>query len=487
MLRLLVRNSTDMLSRHAPDGTYLSVSPASRELLGYDPEDLLGRSAYDLFHPEDLETIASSHDDVIDAPQLSTVEYRIRHKRGHWVWFETTSHTVRDPESGEVLEIHTSSRDISERKQADARLNESEQRFRLAMANAPIGMALVGLDGAWLAVNDRLCQLVGRTEDELRRSTFQDITHPDDLDTDLAQMQQLFAGEIDHYTMEKRYLHADGHVVFSLLSASFVRGADGAPIYGIAQIQDISERRRREDQLRRANERLAASNAELERFAAVVSHDLRSPLATVRSFLDLVVAQHGDDLPGEAATFIERARHNADRLLDTVDALLELARIGHEPLATAPVDLAEVVGEVIDAIGPQLDDADAQVDLEPLPTVAADRAQLRLVFQNLLTNAVRFRDPQRRLTISISATEHDGRCEVHVEDNGVGFDAGDADTVFEPFARPTSRDERSGTGLGLATCRRIIERHGGSIRADAREAGARITFTLPTDQRDDRT
>lgn len=480
-LRLLVRNSSDMLSRHAPDGTYLYASPASRHLLGYDPDELVGRSAYELFHPEDLAAITGSHDGVLEAPDLSTVEYRIRHRQGHWVWFETTSHTVRDPETHEVLEIQTSSRDVSFRKYAEGRLRESEQRFRLAMANAPIGMALVGLDGAWLEVNERVCQIVGRSEQELRQLTFQDITHPDDLENDLGSMQQLMAGEIHRYTMEKRYFHGDGHIVWILLSASVVRADDGAPLYGIAQIEDITDRKVREDELRRANEQLAASNAELERFAAVASHDLRSPLATVRGFLDLAITRHGDELPGDSRDWIDTARQHTDRLFDTVDALLALARVSHQPLSTDTVDANVVVQDVAEALRPQLDDADAQLHLHRLPTVEADPAQLRLVFQNLIANALSFRQPERQLIITTGATDHDAAWELYVEDNGIGFDQDDTEVMFEPFGRTGSGQKTDGVGIGLATCRRIVERHGGSIRAEPLDLGARITFTLPKD------
>jgi len=480
-LRLLVDNSSDMLSRHAPDGTYIYVSSASRRLLGYEPEELVGRSPYELFHPEDLARIEQSHESVLDTPDLSTVEFRIRHKRGNWVWLETTSHTVRDPETLEVLEIQTSSRDVSFRKYDEARLHESERRFRLAMANAPIGMALVGLDGSWLEVNDQLCRLLGRSEEQLRGWTFQDLTHPDDLDADLELMHQVVAGEIDHYSIEKRYLHADGHAVRTLLSASLVHDEQGGPLYGIAQIQDITESKHREDELRQANAQLAASNAELERFATVASHDLRSPLVAVRGFLDLVLARHGDDLVGDTEEWIARAQENVDTLFETVDALLELARVSHQPLSTAPVDVTTVVDEVLDLVGPQLDAADARVSLAPLPTVDADRAQLRLVFQNLITNALRYRDPGRRLSITIEATERQSTWELSVEDNGVGFDPADAELMFEPFGRTTSGEKLEGAGIGLATCRRIIERHGGTIRAEPREVGARVAFMLPKD------
>lgn len=482
-LRLLVSNSTDLLCRHAPDGTYVYVSPGSRALLGYEPDELLGRSPYALFHPEDLPAIAASHGHVLEAADLSTVEYRIRHKDGHWCWFETISRTVRDPATGEVREIHTSSRDVSLRKQADAESRESEQRFRLAMANAPIGMALIGLDGSWLEVNDRLCQILGRTAPGLRQLTFQDLTHPDDLDSDLALMQQLFIGEIDHYALEKRYFHADGHIVWCLLSASFVRDDEGGPRYGIAQIQDITERKLREDELHRANAQLAASNAELERFASVASHDLRSPLVTVRGLLDLVLARHRGQLPSDVEAWIERAHQNTDRLFETVDALLQLARVSHQPLSTTTVDLNAVVNDVLDDLGPQVEAADAHLEVDPLPTVEADRAQLRLVFQNLLANALSFRHPDRRLTIAVVATGHDATWELQVQDNGVGFDPEDAEVMFEPFRRSSAGERVGGSGIGLATCRRILERHGGSIRAEALDPGARVSFTLPKEHR----
>ncbi len=480
-LRLLVGNSADLLSRHAPDGTYLYASPACRGLLGYDPDELVGRSAYELFHPEDLAAITAGHDRVLESPDVDTSEYRIWHKQGHWVWFETTSHTLRDPATGEVVEIQASSRDVSSRKRAEARLRESEQRFRLSMTNAPIGMALVGLDGSWLEVNDRLCQILGRTEDELRPLTFQDITHPQDLDVDLVYMQQLMAGEIDRYAMEKRYFHADGHVVWILLSGSVVRDDDGQPLYFIAQIEDISERKRREDELRRLNQQLQDSNEELEQFAAVVAHDLRSPLATVRGFLDLVLSRHGENLPGDAPEWIDRAHTNTESLLQTVEALLELARVGRQPLSTEAVDLNVLVGGATEVLGPQLDDADAHLDVQRLPTVEADRAQLRLVFQNLLANALKFRHPRRRLSITITAVEGDSVWELHVQDNGVGFGPDDAEVIFEPFMRTESGEQFDGAGIGLATCRRIIAGHGGSIRAEALDPGARFTFTLPKD------
>lgn len=334
-LRMLVDSSTDMLSRHTPGGEYTYVSPACRELLGYEPEELLGRSAYDLFHPEDLASIAESHADILDAPDLSTVTYRIRHRDGHHVWFETTSRTVRDAGTGHVVEIQTSSRDVTRTVEARARLRKSEQQFRLAMAHAPIGMALVGLDGTFLEVNDQLGRVVGRTPEDLRALTFHDITHPDDLDADLAYVQQLLDGEIERYTMEKRYLRADGAVIWVLLSGSLVRDEDGAPDHFIAQIQDITEGVQQREALQAANaalEQLAnedpltglpSRRAVLERLQTELVRDDRQGrgvailLADVDRFKQ-VNDRHGHAEGDRVLRDVARAASAAIRQIDTV-------------------------------------------------------------------------------------------------------------------------------------------------------------------------
>lgn len=334
-LRMLIANSTDMLSRHTPRGVYTHVSPACRELLGYEPEELLGRSAYELSHPDDLAAIASSHADVLDQRDMHTVVYRIRHRLGHYVWFETTSRAVRDTDTGEVIEVQTGSRDVTRRHEAEAQLRRSEQQFRLAMANAPIGMALVGLDGSFLEVNDQLARVVGRTPAELRTLTFQDITHPDDLDTDLAYVRRLLDGEIDRYSMEKRYLHADGHTIWVLLSGSLVRDSSGEPDHFVAQMQDITRRIHQDEELRAANQALvrlanedaltglASRRAVLERLELELRRDDRHGRGVAVMLADVDHFKHVNDRHGHAAgdrvlREIADAVSGAVRLVDTV-------------------------------------------------------------------------------------------------------------------------------------------------------------------------
>jgi PAS domain S-box-containing protein len=478
-LRLLVEQSSDMLARHAPDGTFRYVSPACRELLGFEPDELVGRSPYDLVHPDDAAAVQASHADLLGDPHLRAIEYRLRHREGHHTWVETTGHTILDTLTGDVTEIQTSSRDIGWRKVGEAQRREADERFRLAMANAPIGMALVGLDGSFVAVNDRLCEIVGRTEQELLERGFQEITHPDDLDADLGYVAQLLAGDIAHYEMEKRYLRPSGEVVWALLSGSLVRDPASVPRYFIAQIVDMTLRRRAQDELERTSRELERSNAELERYAAVAAHDLRSPLATIGGFLELLGEQYGPHLDEQGRRIVAIARRATTQMAETVEGLLTLARVSTDDLVDERVDTEALLAEVVAAVGPALDAAGARLRVGSLPRVRGDRTQLRLLFQNLLLNAAKYRDPSRDLEVSIHAERDAARWRFVVADNGRGFATPDTEQLFEPFARTRDGEDLGSTGIGLATCRRIVERHGGTITARSGDLGARFEFSLP--------
>jgi PAS domain S-box-containing protein len=241
--RLLAENATDMISRHDPAGIYLYASPACKRLLGYEPEELVGRSAYELIYRDDFDEVARVHGALLGTSETYTVTFRIHRKDGSLVWFETTTRTVRNPWTGEVVEIHCSSRDASQRKQAEDALRESEERFRTAFDAAAVGMGMAAPDGRWLRVNPALCEILGYSEDELLRMTYQEITCPDDLASDLRQLEKLHAGEIDAYQLEKRYIHKRGHRVWVHLSVSVVRDALGRPLYQVGLIEDITRRR----------------------------------------------------------------------------------------------------------------------------------------------------------------------------------------------------------------------------------------------------
>jgi diguanylate cyclase (GGDEF)-like protein/PAS domain S-box-containing protein len=264
MYRLMAENATDMIARLSVDGVYLYVSPACRKLMGFEPEELVGQSAYAFFHPADLAQLHAQGALVLDGLDSTPNEYRVRHKNGSYVWVESISRAVYDLPTGMLLEIHLTTRDITERKQAAAALRARDEMVRSAFRDATVGMALVTLEGKWLQVNAALCALLGYSEAEMQRIDFQTITHPDDLGQQLPLLDQLLRGEIPSYQMEKRYFHKDGHIVWAFLSVSLVRDDAGRPMHCVSQIQDISARKQSENEIKNLNARLNLNVQQLE-------------------------------------------------------------------------------------------------------------------------------------------------------------------------------------------------------------------------------
>ncbi len=229
-----------MRYRLAPRPGIEFVSPSSLPILGYRPEEFYASPTLgvEIVHPEDRERLA--HECTRD-PEATFVGRAIR-KDGRVRWIERRQKTVAD-RHGRRSYLEASLRDVTVQHEAAEALRESELRFRTAFERAPIGMALVAIDGGWLKVNESFCAFLGYREDELRRTTWQTLTHPDDLCADLASVEATLAGRIDGYTMEKRYLRKDGQTVLGRLTVALVRSSTGEPRYFISQVENITLQR----------------------------------------------------------------------------------------------------------------------------------------------------------------------------------------------------------------------------------------------------
>jgi signal transduction histidine kinase len=236
---------------------------------------------------------------------------------------------------------------------------------------------------------------------------------------------------------------------------------------------------------RRARE-LARSNAELEQFASIASHDLQEPLRKVRTFTQQLTVIEADNLSDRGRDYLERAGAAAERMQKLIEDLLKFSRVATHGRPFAPVDMARVTRDVLDDLEAQVEQSGAEVHVSALPTISADALQMRQLMQNLVSNAIKFRREGVTPEISVQATVAEHQVRITVRDNGIGFERQYSRRIFRVFERLHGRGEYPGTGIGLALCRRIAERHGGTIIADAEPGtGATFTVTLPTRQRDE--
>jgi len=365
-------------------------------------------------------------------------------------------------------------------------LADAEERWRLTIDNAPVGIALVSLEGQFLRVNEALCRILGHTPEELHKLDFQRLTHPDDLGADLDLLDQLVAGEITSYRLRKRYLHADGHHVWADLSVSLVRDPSGTPLHFVSHVADLTDEVKAAAQIQEFNRQLRAqkallerSNSDLEASAMLASHDLQAPLATIRGYMELIETTYADVFDERATEWVGRVSEAAARMSELVNSLLDFSRIGGNQVRE-DVSVVELVKEVQEDLGELVTAANAQIAIYPdSPMVVADRSRLRQVLQNLIQNSLKYRHPDRAPECLVSVLERDAAWLVEVTDNAVGIPAEHRESVFSMFAR--MEGDGPGHGIGLAACRQIVERHGGTIWVDPnpRGPGSRFSFTLP--------
>ncbi len=373
----------------------------------------------------------------------------------------------------------------AERRRAEQALRASEDQFASAFEFAPIGKALVALDGRWLKVNHALCQMLGYTADELYGRTFQDITHPGDLETDLAYIRRLIAGEIDTYQMEKRYVHKDGRHVSSLLTVSLVRSSSGDPAHFISQIQDMTERRQLEDQFRQS-QKLEA----IGQLAGGVAHDFNNILTAIGMQAERL--GESPDLPAALRRGLHQIRAYADRAANLTQQLLLFSR--KQVLQPRQLDLNDVVANLTRMLKRIIgEEYHLDIRLADHPLIArADPGMLDQLLMNLVINA---RDAmpgggtlvietfEKTLSEEAAARIPDATPGRHVglrvTDTGCGIAADVLPRIFEPFF--TTKEPGKGTGLGLATVFGIVKQHGGTVVVDSEpERGATFEICLPS-------
>jgi PAS domain S-box-containing protein len=482
------------------DGEQTYVNPAFCRMVGWEQKELLGANPpFVYWPPEEVDHITQALQDCLGGNRPSGgIELRFMRRHGERFDVMLLDAPLLDSQ-GNATAWLASVYDISDRKRADIALRENEERFRRAFDDAPIGMSLTTPDGMCFQVNQALCDFLGYSAQELMSLPIQALSHPEDMAQDQALMDAVLAGERTTFQLEKRYFHKQGHMVYGLLNASLVQDDSGQPLYFVAQIQDISERRR--------IERMQHD------FICIVSHELRTPLTSMRGALGILETGALAHRPQETQRMMSIAISNTLRLIRLVNNILDLERLesGKVELIKEPYQIAKLMGEAKDGVEAMA--LDAQVTLEVMPleataVMAADAIVQTLT--NLLSNAIKFSPadstvwlraelvklqpddtwgqsapgahPHGRSAPTVSGPPGQSYILFSVQDQGWGIPSDKLDLIFDRFQQVDASNSRQkgGSGLGLSICKHIVEQHGGKIWAESTlGAGSTFYFTLP--------
>ena len=380
----------------------------------------------------------------------------------------------------ESLQEITASRDvlnqeIAQRKRIEKALRASEEEYREIFNATSDALILLDEEGRIAQVNETASELYGYAREEMLTMDPRHLIHPDYhhvYQQFLADLEK--KGEFSGKTMDIR---KSGDSFYTDVRGTKVRFQGQE--YILAAIRDVTEQKEAELKLEETMRELERSNEELQRFAYVASHDLQEPLRMVTSYLQLLVQRYGDRLDGDAQEFIDYAVDGASRMKQLINDLLTYSRVDTRGVSLQPVDVEQVLDDVLENLQFRVEETEAGIIRHPLPIVPGDKSQLEQLFQNLIDNALKFRgnEPPR---VEVGAEKGDGEWVFSVKDNGIGMDSRFKDRVFIIFQRLHTRDEYEGTGIGLAVSKRIVERHGGEIWYESEPGeGTTFYFTIP--------
>lgn len=461
------------------DFQWLLINPAAEKFYGLLLNEIVGKNLLAELSQLRNNGLFDLYVSVVETGETVDREFSYEHERDTIVWLHIVAVKLNDG-------LAVTFRNITDRKRAEIALRDSEERFRAIFEQAAVGIAKTALCGQFMRVNPGFCQIVRYAESELLQKNWQAITHPDDIEGDREYVRSLLSGNIQTFSLEKRLVCKDEAVRWANVTVSAMRDANGTPQYLICAIEDISERKLVQELLQasldtqtRYAQELTRSNAELEQFSYVASHDLQAPLSTIAGYAQLLEKRCHNQLDAQGNKFIRNIVNSCGRMQALIDDLLEYSRVGRSEKPFDVIDCNLVFEDACANLQLAIRQDQASVTRGDLPRVRGDSFQLLQLFQNLIGNAIKYRSSEAPM-VRVSASRQGDSWVFSVQDNGIGIAEQYHPRIFQLFQRLHSQKQYSGTGIGLAICQRIVDRHGGRLWVESEpNRGSTFYFSIP--------
>lgn len=459
------------------EGDIEYVNEKFRQVTGYDTGEVLGQN------PRLLKSGLTSDDEyrrlweTITGGQEWHGEFLNRCKDGRTIWHASSISPITDAE-GHITHFVGVQEDINQQKDLEAKLIQVIAEQDAIFDNVSAGIAFLQ-ERHFIRINRRMEALFGYREEDLIGHTTETLFPDHDSFLAFGRDAYPLLEKGEGVVREHQLRHRDGHLFWCRLAGMLVDASD--PGKGsIWMLDDITAQREANEARQKLLAELERSNSELQQFAYVASHDLQEPLRMISSYLQLLRRRYGDSLDETAQEFVSYAVDGAQRMQRMIVDLLEYARIGTRGTEPVPVQAGEALQAALDDLKLAIQDCGAQVTCGAMPLVWADQSQLTRLFQNLTGNALKYRSPDRSPEVRIESHRRGAFWAFTIADNGIGIDPAHYERIFMIFQRLHTHGSYSGTGIGLAVCKRIVERHGGEIWVDSIPGeGSRFHFTLP--------
>ena len=455
------------------EGKGIYIDPAFTQVFGWTQEELLGKKI-DYVPDENWPETQMMIEKVKTGESFSGVESRRYTKDGNIIDVSISVATYLDRDGIPLGSVHIL-RDITDRKRAEGALRESEQRHRTVLEASPDPVVVYNMEGKGTYINPAFTKVFGWTPKELLGKKLDYVPDENWPETQM-MIEKVKAGESFSDVESRRYTK-DGNMLDVSISTGIYLDRDGIPVGSVHILRDITDRKRAEERLKETMAELQRSNAELQQFAYVASHDLQEPLRKIQAFGDRLKARYAEALDERGRDYLDRTLNAARRMQALINNLLTLSRITTGAKPFVPVNLADVVQKVVSDLELYIEKTGGCIEVYDMPSIDADPTQMRQLLQNLINNGLKFHHPENKPVVKVYGQLLNEVCQLIVEDNGIGFEEKYLDRIFGVFQRLHGRGQYDGTGIGLAICQKIVDRHGGSITAKS-SPGQGTTFIV---------